>query len=279
MKTNKGFSWWIPIVAVIFICILCGGILGLSGFILSIIKRNNPQIGIPFLGTYIPTMQAEMGTTPFPQSTASAPTESVTSTQLFYNYYFFDEFTSPASGWQVYNDDNTILKYEDGKYHLEVTKPDSLYWSYAPINFYGSEINFQVKGLPGPQNGTVGMFCQFHDIDNYYYVEFDLEMQDYLVGVISNGSETLLTVNPGNNDWEYSQGLLPYPEQLNDIHITCTQDYISLSINDQWNGDYQVPVPFDSTGEIAFFVYSFDFPDSEGYHVMIDDVEIFNPNP
>jgi hypothetical protein len=281
MSTQKGFNWWIPIIVLISICVLCGGLLGLSGFILSLIKKNNPQINLPYLGTYIPiaTVQADLDTIITPQVTTRGPNGTLTGSQMIYDNYFFDDFSSDALGWSIYDDGMTILKYENGQYSLQVTEPDYFDWAYAPIDFYASEINFNLQGLPGPQNGTFGVFCQFHDIKNYYYVEFDLELQEYLVGVIVDDNETLLTVDPTNDNWASAQGMKSLPEQVNHIRLTCTQDYITLSINDEWNGDYQVTTPFDSPGDTAFFVYAFDFPDTAGYKVFIDDVEIFNPNP
>jgi len=281
MSEQKGFNWWIPIIVVISICVLCGGLLGLGGFILTMVKKNSPQINIPSIGTYVPLATNQAGSEGIvtPQPTIGGASVTQSSGQVVQDNYFFDDFSTDILAWPLYDDGTTILKYENGQYSLQVTEPDYFDWAYAPIDFHASEINFNLQGLPGPQNGTFGVFCQYHDINNYYYVEFDLELQEYLVGVIVDDNETLLTVDPGNNDWASAQGMQPQPEQVNHIRLTCTQDYISLYINDAWNGDYQVTTPFDSPGDTAFFVYAFDFPDTEGYKVFIDDVEIFNPTP
>ena len=281
MAEKKSFPWWIIVLIIAFICILCLCVVSIAGLV-SIGKRGISLSDTPVKGnnpitSYFESLfESILGDYLGTSSSAGNPTSSGQQSSA---NYFFDDFSSTDSGWPLFDDGKTILKYENGQYSLQVTEPDFFDWVYAPINFYASEIDFKLQGLPGPQNGTFGVFCQFHDIDNYYYIEFDLELQDYLVGVIVDGNETLLTVNPNNDDWEYAQGLLPYPEQVNNIHITCTQDYISLSINDQWNGDYQVTTPFSNPGDTAFFVYAFDFPDTDGYKAFIDDVELYNPNP
>ena len=287
MAPKKSFPWWLIVLIVGCICIMCLCVVGVAGMVGSFGKNGisipnlSPNGGNPiesyFISIFESVLSDYLGS---PSSTGEPYNNDLPTGQQVSGDYFFDDFSTEAEGWLIFDNGSTILKYEGGQYSLQVTEPGYVDWTYAPIDFYASRINFNLQGLPGPQNGTFGVFCQYLDPDNYYYLEFDLELQEYLAGEILNGTETLFTdLDNDNYGWDSTQALKSSPELVNHISISCTLDHLSLSINGQFIQDFTISEPFDTSGDIAFFVYSFDFPDTEGYKVFIDDVEILNPTP
>lgn len=120
------------------------------------------------------------------------------------------------------------------------------------------------------------MFCQDQDVDNYYFVEFDLETRSYVIGEVVAGEFIYLT--PEDTDgyhWVDTNVIKADPSAVNHISIRCTLDFITLFINDEFMTDVSVTTPFETSGEMSLFVYTFDFADANGYKVFFDNVEIY----
>lgn len=286
MDAKQKFPWWVIVLIIVVLCGLCVvvGAVGAAAYSLFNIRSSSQSPIVDFMETFepVPSDQFEPPVLPVPTSSFNPGSDpgapGLTGDQQFYDFYLYDDFSSDALGWPVANDEKTILQYENGQYSFQVLQADNFDWAYAPIDFLPTEIWFDVQGLPGEQNGTFGVFCQDQDIDNYYFAEFDLETRSYLVGVVINDEFTYLTPeNAEGNHWKDSLAIHSKPEQVNRIGLTCTLDYISLFINDEWVDDFDVPVPFENSGEMSLFVYAFDFADANGYKVFFDNVEIYLP--
>jgi hypothetical protein len=217
---------------------------------------------------------------PTPGPTEPEPTSPgppLTGDQRLDEYSMFDDFSSDALGWPVYDDGTTIIQYENQAYSFQITEPDYYDWAYFPVSFIPYEIRFEVQGLEGPQDGTFGVFCQYQDEDNYYYAEFDLQDSTYLLGENLNGENIPLTPeNDSGNYWQSTNALNP-PQSINRLGVTCYLDGITLYINDQLVAETSVPQPFAQTGVAAFFVYAYDFAGENGYKVFFDNVDVWEP--
>lgn len=282
MVTKQKFPWWVIILVVVVLCGLC--VVAIAAGVIAIPwiteKVQSPTIDSVQTFVPVPSVQFIPSIQPIPTSSfdpGTGPTiPGLTGEQVYEGTYFFDDFSSDALGWPVANDEKAILQYENGQYGFQVLQPEKFDWAYPPIDFLATDFWFDVQGLPGEQNGTFGVFCQDQDIDNYYFVEFDLELRSYLVGVVTNGEFTYLTPeNSEGNHWVDTTMINPNPEQVNRIGVSCYLDLISLTINDQWVNDFNIPTPFETSGDVSLFVYAFDFADENGYKVFFDNVEIY----
>jgi hypothetical protein len=279
MQTKKKFPWWVIILIVVVLCVLCVVVIAAGLVAIPWITERTQSPINDIVQTFVPepTLQYEHNTLPeVTESFDPGPNPGLTGMQVYDGTYLYDDFSSDALGWPVANDEKSILQYENGQYSFQILQADEFDWTYPPIDFLATDVWFDVQGLPGDQNGTFGVFCQDQDIDNYYFAEFDLELRSYLVGVVTNGEFTYLT--PENSDgshWVDSNAIKSQPEQINRIGVTCYLDYISLYINDEWVDDFDVPNPFATEGDVALFVYAFDFADANGYKVFFDNVEIY----
>jgi hypothetical protein len=189
----------------------------------------------------------------------------------------FDDFSSDGLGWPRYDDGTTLLDYEDQAYSFQVTEPAYYDWVYFPGEFIPYEIQFDARAASQADDGTFGVFCQFQDEDNYYYVEFDIAGKYYLIGQVVDGTDTDLTspVN-GPEDGPNTDALNP-PTAINHIGVSCNLDSISLTINGKSVADVRVQKPFDQPGPAAFFVYVFEDASEKGYKVYFDNVEAHDP--
>jgi hypothetical protein len=202
----------------------------------------------------------------------------LTGKQELSEYRLYDDFSSDALGWPVADDGKISLQYEDEQYSFEVVEPDYYVWAHVPVDFSPIDIWFDVKMTAGPPNGTYGVFCQFQDENNYFYIEFDLAERSYRVGQFVNSQNIVLTPENARGDhWQETSALKSAPSDVNRIGISCYRNFITLHINDEWITDVNPPNPVDSLGEMAFFVYANPSAGGEGYKVYFDNVEVYKP--
>ena len=283
MKTNRNFPWWV-VLAVGCVCVLCVGVLGVGGvayFYQMTTEPPTPEYVSPTSAVY--TVPPAV-TPDIPEATQPVATEppvsgtSLTGQQELSEYRLYDDFSSEALGWPVFDDGKTIIQYEDGQYGFQIKEPDYVDWAYVPVNFTPLEIRFDVKSITSQQNGTFGLFCQYQDENNYFYVEFDLGTATYVIGQYAKGENIALTPqNAQGQYWQEVSTLNTSPGAVNRIGISCYRNFITLYINDEWITDVNPPQPVDNPGSMAFFVYAFPFADAEGYKVYFDNVEVYQP--
>jgi len=289
MTEQKRFPWLAVILGVGCVGVLCVGVLVVGGGAVYFLTQETAIPSVPEPVVTVPVEILEPTSVPAPvveptlvEPTAVEPTTpgtSLTGDQRLDDHSLYDDFSSDALGWPLFDDGKTILKYENQAYSIQITEPDYEDWAYLPVDFIPYEIWFDVQGLPGQQDGTFGVFCQYQNEDNFYYVEFDLEINSYVIGQILNDEHIPLTPQNANGQyWQDASGTLKSPPtSVNRIGVTCYLDSITLFINDQWVDEVGVGQPFDQPGEAAFFVYTFDFAGENGYKIFFDNVEVWQP--
>lgn len=295
-QPQRRFPWWALILGIGCLGVICLAVVmagGLAYFSdLNIVLPAMPALGetatlipatsMPVLTVPAQPVQPTVPPDPSPIPTPIVlPTESgptLTGDQRMDDHSLYDDFSSEALGWPIFDDGKTILKYENGAYSFQIAEPGYIDWAYFPVDFIPYEIWFDVQGLPGQQDGSFGVFCQFQDVDNHYYVEFDLQTNSYIIAQYLNGEDIPLTKqNTVGQFWYETSALKSSPTSTNRIGISCYPDNLTLFINDQWVDEVKIEQPFDQTGGAAFFVYAFTYADEDGYKVFFDNVEIWQP--
>jgi hypothetical protein len=144
MAEHRGFPWLPVLLGVGCVGVVCIGVIVAGG-------------GAAILLSQKATPSVE----------AVSPAPGLTGDQRLDDFSLFDDFSSEALGWPVYDDGITLLGYEDGAYGFQITGPEYYDWAYFPVDFIPYEIEFDVKTTSGAQDGTAGVFYHFQDEDNY----------------------------------------------------------------------------------------------------------------
>ena len=283
MTDQKRFPWLAVILGVGCVGILCVGFLVIGGGAAFFLTQSTESPSVPEPVVTVQVLPLE--TLPEPTRTvpppATVPADSdlpLTGEQRQDDHSIYDDFSSDALGWPVYDDGKTIIKYENEAYSFQIAEPEYIDWAYFPVDFIPYEIWFDVQGPPGQQDGTFGVFCQYQDVDNHYYVEFDLGSNSYIIAQYLDGEDIPLTKqNDVGQFWYETDAFKSSPEDVNRIGVSCYLDSISVFINDQLVDQVDVPQPLDDPGEAAFFVYAFSYAGENGYRVFFDNVEIYQP--
>ena len=242
---------------------------------------SEPTLPVSAIETTLPTLEPTPTTMPteVPPLSPTATADSIfTGSQYLDETYLYDDFSSDALGWTVYQDDVTITKYEEEAFSIQVTQQNTFDWVYLPVDFIPYEINFDVRSFDGPQDGTFGVLCQYQDVDNYYYIEIDLLTKDYTIAQsIDDKFIPLTPLNENGQYWQPADQLNEPPTEINQIGVSCYLDIIGLFINNEFVDSVTVDQPFNDPGQAALFVYAFDFAGEAGYKVFFDNVEAFQP--
>jgi len=283
MVEEKRFPWLAVILGVGCVGVLCAVFLVVGGGAAFFItqRSTSPSVLEPVVTVQVFTPESLPGATQTVPPPATAETDSgstLTGGQRLDDHSFYDDFSSETLMWPTFDDGKTIIKYENEAYSFQIAEPDFIDWAYFPVDFIPYEIWFDVQGLPGQQDGTFGVFCQYQDVDNHYYAEFDLQSNSYILAQYLDGEDIPLTQqNTVGQFWYETDAFKSSPDETNRIGVSCYLDSITLFINDQLVDQVNVEQPFDDPGEAAFFVYAFNFAGPEGYKVFFDNVETYQP--
>jgi hypothetical protein len=215
-----------------------------------------------------------------PEEAAEPPASdsATTGMQERSNNRILDDFSSDSMGWAIDKDDYVDLKIINGAYSIHNLTPDDMEWVYFPLDFRPYEIKFDVRGPSGNQDGTFGVMCQYIDKENYYYVEFDLSNNTYTIAELIDDEIIPLTKeNSSGQYWYQAKSMKSPPTSTNSITVSCYPDNITLFVNNKLVDQVDVTTPIEQDGRGAFFVYTYDFADENGYQVFFDNVEIFQP--
>lgn len=221
--------------------------------------------------------------TPVPAALPSVtpePSEEIidlTGDQYLDDHSIKDDFSSRALGWLEMDDGRKILKYEEGGYSFQLKAKDDFDVVYLPVPFNPSEIIFDVRGLEGDQDGTFGIFCHLQDVNNYYYVEFDLQTSSYVIAQSRDGEYIPLTAETDAGQFWHTADAMKGASSTNHINIGCYLGTIFIMINDEIVDEVSIGEPFTQKGKTALFVFTYPFADDDGYKVIFDNLEAFEP--
>ena len=217
------------------------------------------------------------GASTAPVQTESAPQPLPDAGQERTSISFRDDFSSNTMGWAEQDSDFTRIEVMEGELIFQHRQPDSFELAFLPVDFIPTEISFDAAGPSGAQDGTFGLFCQFTDRQNYFYVEFDLVTREFIIAQSLDGNHYPLTDlnDRGSNRWQPAEGLRDGWDAVNRFEIACYPDSVSVWINGLAAASVRPETPLAGPGQAALFVYVFDFAGEPGYTVQFDNVEAY----
>ena len=257
------FPVWLIIVLVLVVLCICGVLV--AGLLYFTVNRGAQSLSTS-LSTDVAPLNLNDTVETFGPSMPVAPPHSG---QTLNRNQIFDDFSSQELGWDSYSDETANLGYEDGRYFVQVMDSEWIVWSYLPVDFYPTAIEFDAQ-IPQPytSNGTLGVMCLIQDDQNYYYVDIDVDNGEYQIGQSVNDEYVYLS----ENEWETAGNLVSDPTAVNHYAVTCDPNQISLFIN----GQFENQAVFSSSapqGDMAVYAFSWDGMDDNGLKVYFDNVD------
>jgi len=197
----------------------------------------------------------------------TVPTVPLTTSNLPY----YDDFSDPNSGWDVYNESFGSAGYQDGYYFVTATGSSEAVALYAK-NYDNTTIDVDAEPVSGPSdnNFEYGVSCRVQsNLDSY---DFSISADGYFaVYVVTDGGSTFTSLLQGD-EYQYSDAI-NQDLSLNHLTVTCNGSHLTFAVNGQVLYDGQ-----DSTfsnGQIGLFTDIFDETTPDEVH--FDDLLVSAP--
>ena len=122
-QPKRRFPWWILILSIGCLGMICLAVVGVVGYAYFQNRTiGEPAAPVPIIIEVSATTQILPTATLAAPSPAPAPTDSgltLTGEQRLDDHSFYDDFSSDALGWPVFDDGKTIIRYENEAYRLQ----------------------------------------------------------------------------------------------------------------------------------------------------------------
>lgn len=82
--------------------------------------------------------------------------------------WFYDDFSSPSSGWDSIRDTIGMTDYDQGGYRIQVNEPSNDYWGNPGLWLTDAIITVEARKYGGPEDNDFGIICRYVDMDHYY---------------------------------------------------------------------------------------------------------------
>jgi len=107
---------------------------------------------------------------------------------------FQDDFSSPATGWDRFQDPRYSADYEEGSYRIRITEPNSDVWTTPGIELGDVIISVGVTKTAGPDDNGFGIVCRYRNSGNFYFLLVSSDGYSG-IGQVLDGRRNLLTGN------------------------------------------------------------------------------------
>lgn len=198
---------------------------------------------------------------------APTPTAAPTAAAPNLQVLFQDDFSDPKSGWDTMKEDDALIAYEDGRYHIWLNYPHTTIWANPNLHFGDVRVEVDALKVGGPNNNQFGIICRYQDADNFYFLIVSSDGY-YGIGKTENGKATLLT---GDGGMSFSSAI-PQGHAAVHLRADCVGDNLALFVNGQPLATAKDDAFAD--GDVGLIVGTFEEP---GADLLFDNFAVYKP--
>ncbi len=143
-----------------------------------------------------------------------------------------EDFQDPDSGWDVYNNGDTLALYRDGEYRLAILREDYVAWGNPdPAQDLGDfEIEVDTRAVEGPLDNNLGILVRYQDDDENFYW-FQISSDGYFAVDRLAGEEWVTVAG-----WQESAAIQQGLGATNRLKVRCSGDQFVFFVNDTYLG-------------------------------------------
>jgi hypothetical protein len=228
-----------------------------------------PTPTIPTLAPWTPP-PTEEPQPPAGEATAEPvePTEAAPPSELAPEALFFDDFSNPDSGWDIYEDEVTAKGYSENEYFIRVNKAERFSWANPGGNFGDVIVEVFAKPDSDEEDFQYGIICRHQDVDHWYAL---IISPDGYAVIRKKVIENDLTKITDLTDWTEAPAVIQGNE-TNLLRAECVGDRLTLYVN-----GVQTLEVFDSeytTGDVGLATGTITNMNAE---VQFDDFTVTHP--
>jgi flagellar basal body rod protein FlgG len=206
-------------------------------------------------------------TSPAPTpTTAVGPSPTAVSSPGPAGLLFEDDFSDPASGWEVGDYNEGKVGYADGYYYVISSSQNNVMWGVAHRSFGDVDIEVEATQFSAPDNNnnSYGVQCRLQSNNDGYHLLISGD-GFYSIQMVSGGSFTRLV------DWTGSD-VINQGDATNEIQAICDGSRLALYCNGQLLAETN-----DSTftqGDIALMAETLEADPTE---IHFDNLKVYAP--
>ena len=176
-----------------------------------------------------------------------------------------DDFSDPASGWQVESDASAKVEYYDGAMRILVQSPNRLAWASAGREFSDFHLTVEATQVAGPDDNEYGVLARMQDAKHFY--RFSISGDGYYQVSKYDGEAW----EPLNGDWASSEAI-QQGAATNRLEVVCRGAALTFLVNgveliQVEDADYR-------QGDVGLYAGSFF---ETGVEVHFDDLRVEKP--
>ena len=178
---------------------------------------------------------------------------------------FYDDFTSPASGWDRFTSAEGTMDYDGSCYRFLVNSLQANFWSTPGKTFSDVRLEVDVAKLSGPDENRIGLLCRFVE-DNYYFF------------LVSSDGYYTIGKYIGGNAYQLGQSAMQYDESIhtglavNHLRADCVGNNLTFYVNG--SPVAQAQDADLSEGDVGLLAGTFTQP---GVDVIFDNFVVLQP--
>lgn len=178
---------------------------------------------------------------------------------------FEDNFSNPASGWEV-SSQGGLKDYYNGTYHINIADANIFSWSVAQQSYGDIEISVDAAFTGPAAMAEIGVICRMQNSQDFYFMT-----------IRSDGAYAVFKMYQGNEFFIGMEGYQFNPAirtglNTNHLEVVCRGENLSLVVNNEHlitvqDSSYQV-------GDVGVIAGAFDEP---GVNVYFDNFRVSQP--
>ncbi len=202
-----------------------------------------------------------------PPPATSTPRPTSTLAPALGDILWQDDFSDPASGWEVGDYDTGSVGYKNGAYFVSSHGEADTMWGVANQSFANIAIKVDATQVSAPANNNndYGVICRWQgDSNGGYYLLVSGDGNYAILRAIGGNFEPLV-------DWTASD-IIRQGNATNHIRAVCDGDYLALFVNGEL-----LTETHDATfgqGDIAFTATSYE---NEPTEIHFDNLTVRTP--
>jgi hypothetical protein len=178
---------------------------------------------------------------------------------------FYDDFTSPTTGWDRFTSAEGTMDYDGSGYRFLVNALQANFWSTPGKSFRDVRMEVDVAKLSGPDENRIGLLCRF--VENNYYFFMVSSDGYYTIGKYVGGNAIQLGQSEMQFDPSINTGLA-----VNHLRADCDGNSLTFYVNGNLVAQAQ-DADFVE-GDIGLLAGTFAQP---GVDVIFDNFVVLQP--
>lgn len=188
------------------------------------------------------------------------------------NVLFQDDFSDPATGWDVHTDSLITTTYDHGQYLMAYEDTGKNIWALPSLDLRDLVLDVDSAYVAGPDNNEYGAICRYTASGDKHSFYFFLISSDgfYALGKVVKNKRTIL--NPTSGDFQPASAINLDKAAVNHLTAACHGDKMAFAVNGTAVGDF---TDNDlSHGDIGLIIGTYD---EGGVKIRFDNVSVRKP--